>query len=115
MQLFATVLAGVCYRLYGDIRGTYQEDTNVKHYLQDLFDRRLEQGRCYRTPTLGWREFTCSYWGKFRSDEYDVDTDLNLTIPSMLVSVWDTARDGKYSPRFAQDAHIVNGVLRFAE
>lgn len=66
MQLFATVLGGVCYRLYGEVRGTYQQHANVKHYLQELFERRLKQGRCYRTPSLGWREFTCSYWGKFR-------------------------------------------------
>ncbi len=115
MQVYATVLAGVCYRLYGDIRGAYQQDNNVKHYLKDLFDRRILQGRCYRTPSLGWREFTCSYWGKSRSDEYEVDGDLNMSIPSMLVTMWDRACDGHYSPRFTQNAQIERGVLLFAE
>jgi CRISPR-associated protein Cas5d len=115
MQVYATVLAGVCYRLYGDIRGAYQQDNNVKHYLKDLFDRRILQGRCYRTPSLGWREFTCSYWGKSRSDEYEVDGNLNMSIPSMLVTMWDRACDGHYSPRFTQNAQIERGVLLFAE
>jgi CRISPR-associated protein Cas5d len=115
MQLFATVLAGVCYRLYGEIRGTHQQHANPKHYLQEFFERRLEQGRCYRTPSLGWREFTCSYWGKFRSDEYEVDTDLDLMIPSMLVTAWDKERDGQYSPRFKQNVEVAKGVLSFAE
>ena len=115
MQLFATVLARVCYRVYGEIRGSYQPQANAKHYLQELFERLLEQGRCYQTPSLGWREFTCSYWGKFRPDEYDLDTDLDLKIPSMLVTAWDKVRDGQYSPRFTQNVQVAKGVLRFAE
>jgi CRISPR-associated protein Cas5d len=115
MQLFATVLSGVCYRLYGEIQGSSQQPINVNHYLQGLFERHLLRGRCYRTPALGWHEFTCSYWGKFRLDEYEVDANLNLTIPSMLVSTWDKERDGQYSPRFTQNVQIVNGALRFAE
>jgi CRISPR-associated protein Cas5d len=115
MQLFATVLTGVCYRLYGEIRGANQQQMNARHYLQELFERRLKQGRCYRTPSLGWREFTCSYWGQFRADEYEVDTDLELMIPSMLVTAWDKERDGQYSPRFVQNVHVEKGVLRFAE
>jgi CRISPR-associated protein Cas5d len=115
MQVYATILASVCYRLYGDIRGAHQQDNNVKHYLKDLFDRRIIQGRCYRTPSLGWREFTCSYWGKFRSSEYEVDENLNMSIPSMLVTVWDKAYDGHYSPRFTQNAQVQRGVLLFAE
>jgi CRISPR-associated protein Cas5d len=115
MQVFATVLARVCYRLYGEIRSAHPQDASAKHHLQDLFNRRLQQGRCYRTPTLGWHEFTCSYWGEFRPDKHEVDGDLNLTIPSVLVAVWDTERDGRYSPRFAQNAQVVRGMLRFAE
>jgi CRISPR-associated protein Cas5d len=114
MQIFATIISNVCYRLYGEVRG-YRQDVNIKHYLQELFDRRLRQGRCYRTPSLGWREFTCSYWGEFRFDDYEVDADLNLTLPSMLMVVWDAVREGRYSPRFLQNVRIIKGVLRFAE
>ncbi len=115
MQLFATALADVCYRLYGDVRGnTDQVDRNPRHHLQDLFDRRLARGQCHHTPALGWREFTCSYWGPFR-EEYEVDSALNLTIPSMLVSVWDRASNGHYGPRFARDIRVREGALHFAE
>jgi CRISPR-associated protein Cas5d len=112
MQLFATVLVNVCYRLHGEIRG---DEHSAMHHLQDLFNRRLEQGRCYRTPALGWREFTCSYWGPFRENEYEVDQDLNLAVPAMLERVWATPHSGRYAPRFAQGATVQNGVLKFAE
>jgi CRISPR-associated protein Cas5d len=115
MQLFATALADVCYRLYGEVRGCANElRQNPRHHLQEMFKRRLERGQCHQTPALGWREFTCSYWGPFRAD-YEVDTDLDLTIPSMLVSVWNRANNGSYGPRFAQDARVKEGVLTFAE
>jgi CRISPR-associated protein Cas5d len=86
----------------------------ARHQLQEMFQRRLERGQCHRTPALGWREFTCSYWGSVR-ESYEVDTDLDLTIPSMLVSVWDRASGGQYAPRFAQNVRVRKGVLLFAE
>jgi CRISPR-associated protein Cas5d len=116
MQLFATAVADICYRLYGEVEGRRgQQNENPRHYLQDLFNRRLKRGQCYRTPALGWREFTCSYWGPFRMDEYEVDETLYLTIPSMLVRVWDSARDGQYRPKFAQNVVIERGVLTYVE
>ena len=118
MQFFATVLSKVCYRLHGVVVGPYRPgQTNARHFLKDLFDRRLKQGRCFRTPCLGWSEFTCSYWGPFRClqlngangtpnentawkahcerwnipfrDESEVDDALSLEVPSMLLAVWD--------------------------
>jgi CRISPR-associated protein Cas5d len=116
MQLFATVLADVCYRLHGWVQsGDRREEGNTQHYLQDLFMRRLAQGRCYRTPSLGWRELTCSYWGIFREDMFEVDRDLNLTIPSMLRDVWSSAHGGHYAPRFDQNVKVQAGVLNFAK
>lgn len=116
MQLFATVLADVRYRLHGGVQcGDRRGPGNVRHYLQDLFTRRLAQGRCFRTPSLGWREFTCSYWGDFREDTFEVDQDLNLTIPSMLRDVWSSTHKGHYAPRFDQDVKVQAGVLRFAQ
>jgi len=116
MQLFATAIGDVCYRLYGEVAGVEPRNgANPRHYLQDLFNRRIKQGRCYRTPALGWREFTCSYWGPFREGEYEVDEQVTLSIPSMLVSVWSSERDGRYAPRFAQNVRIKRGVLHYAE
>lgn len=114
MQLFATVLANVCYRIYGDVRTDSSAAQNPRHHFQEMFCRRLTRGQCHHTPALGWREFTCSYWGPFR-ESYEVDTELELTIPSMLMRPWDRAHGGQYMPQFAQDVRVTKGVLTFAE
>lgn len=138
MQLFATILTDVCFRLHGTVIGLRRSGRiNACHYLQDLFNRRLRQGRCFRTPCLGWSEFTCSYWGAFRSrtnpdgsdnaawkarcerfgqpfeDLTEVDDALNLEIPSMLLSMWSSPTSGQYAPKFRQDVRIESGVLRY--
>jgi CRISPR-associated protein Cas5d len=117
MQLFATALSDVCYRVYGEVRSgnaNHSGKPNPQHQLQELIRRRLERGQCHHAPALGWREFTCSYWGSFR-DHYEVDADLNLTIPSMLMQIWTDAHAGEYAPRFSQEVAVEKGVLTFAE
>lgn len=112
MQVFATVLSNVCYRLHAEIVGPRgAPGRNPRHHLQDLFERRLTQGRCHRTPALGWSEFTCDYWGPPRPEETVVDEGLTLDVPSMLLSVWDRETSGGYASRFAQDVRIERGRL----
>ena len=119
MQLFATVLSGVCYRLHAQVLASVRGAINRRHHLQDLFNRRLlRQGRCYRTPCLGWSEFTCSYWGAFRDALTEVDDALTIEIPSMLTAVWDKPVSGlplefRYAPHFAQGRRIEKGVLTY--
>lgn len=113
MQLFATVLSQVCYRLHGSVLGADSSGVNPRHYLKDLFDRRLKQGRCFRTPCLGWSEFTCSYWGLFREGVTELDDALSLEIPSMLLGMWDRPTAGRYVPEFRQDVRVVRGVLQY--
>ena len=115
MQFFATVLADVCYRIHAEVRGDGPDrGSNPRHHLQELFQRRLARGQCFRTPALGWREFTCDYWGAFR-DGWETDDKLNLAIPSMLDRVWDSETRGQYVSRFRQDVRIDQGVLTYAE
>lgn len=115
MQVFATAVANPCYRIHAEVRGGHGKAArNPRHYLQDLFERRLRQGRCHKTPALGWSEFTCDYWGTFRSD-WVVDDALNIEVPSMLAAVWDRPQDGTYVSRFAQNIHIEKGILTYAE
>jgi CRISPR-associated protein Cas5d len=114
MQLFATILRNVCYRLHGFVVGPCWEGRiNPRHHLQDLFNRRLNRGQCFRTPCLGWSEFTCSYWGPFRLGLTEVDTALSLEIPSMLLGVWNNPSCGQYEPEFDQNVRVVDGVLRY--
>ncbi|HBF34946.1 TPA: CRISPR-associated protein Cas5 [Candidatus Sumerlaeota bacterium] len=114
MQLYGTVLSDVCYRLHGLVVGNqWRETNNPKHHLQDLFIRRLKRGQCFRTPCLGWSEFVCTYWGAFRHGITEVDSTLNLEIPSMLWSVWDKPTAGAYQPEFRQNVRVNAGVLDF--
>lgn len=123
-QFFATVLADVCYRLYGEVVRPGREknsDTNPRHHLQDLFERRIKQGRAHRTPCLGWSEFTANYWGPFRDGEdgrpliTEVDDSLNIEIPSMLHAVFDDSVNGNYWPRFDRNVRIQKGALVYAQ
>jgi CRISPR-associated protein Cas5d len=113
MQVFATAIANPCYRIHAEIHGDRGDPGhNPRHYLQELFNRRIKQGRAYRTPCLGWSEFTCDYWGPFRP-EWELDSTLTLEIPSMLVSVWDRPHAGGWTSRFAQNLWIKEGVLQY--
>lgn len=121
-QFFATILVDVCYRLHGAVvaRGRERGGRNSRHYLQDLFNRRLTtQGRCFRTPCLGWSEFTCNYWGPFRDgtngqpSRTEVDMDLNFTVPSLLGVMWSEPVDGEYHPTFVRNAVVRSGRLDF--
>ncbi len=117
MQLFATVLSDVCYRLHGIVVGPRSRgQINARHHLKDLFDRRLGKGRCFRTPCLGWSEFTCSYWGPFRAGVTEVDNAISLMVPSMLLCVWDRPTSGRYAPEFRQDVEVgkvMGGVMEY--
>lgn len=115
-QLFATVLVDVCYKIHAVARESARstDGTNHLHALQELFFRRLEQGKLYRTPCLGWSEMTPSYFGVLREDTKACE-DIDLTMPSMLHSVFDAPSGGKYAPRFQQDVRIDKGILTYAQ
>ena len=118
MQLAATVLNNVCYRIHATVAGGKLPNRNPRHHLKDLFDRRLARGQCYRTPCLGWSEFTCSYWGGARTSLTEVDDQVCLTIPSMLVRPWGedvaSGADACYEPEFRRDVKVERGVLLYA-
>jgi CRISPR-associated protein Cas5d len=119
MQVFATVLADVCYRLHATVAGPHSgPGRDPRHHLKALFDRRLKQGRCHRTPCLGLSEFTCAYWGPPRTGVTEVDDRLGtpdgpVEIPSMLLGVWNTPQSGRYAPLFRQHVTVQRGVLRY--
>lgn len=122
LQLIATALADPCYRITAAIEGVRPRGgRNPRHHLQDLFERRLRQGRVFRTPCLGWSEFTADYWGPFRDGQggrphrTEVDTSVEMTIPSMLFSVWDRAVGGRVQDTFVQDVSVRAGTLRFPD
>lgn len=129
LQLIANVLANVCYRLHGEVVGTHRSTregkncNNPRHELQNRFDRGLLQGRAYRTPSLGWSEFTASYWGPFRDGQdgrplvTEIDDQISLEIPSLLRRIFATpvnrSSGGRYAPRFDHNVSVERGVLVF--
>lgn len=115
-QFFATILIDVCYKVLGEVAeaGAAPERNNHLHALQEVFERRLKGGQLYRTPCLGWSEFVPSYFGPLRSSTQKLEA-VDLTIPSMLHSVFDQATRGKVGPKYCSLVRVEKGVLRFAE
>lgn len=115
-QLKATVLSDVCYRIYGVVERCEQRPTDVNdlHACQEIFLRRLERGQFFYVPCLGWKEFVPTYVGSFRESTRP-ETTINLSIPSMLHSVFSQPVNGRISPRYVQDVEIKEGVLEYAQ
>jgi CRISPR-associated protein Cas5d len=115
-QLFATILVDVCYKVHGVIveGGPAPSTNNHLHALQDVFERRLKQGRFYQTPCLGWSEFTPSYFGPLRESTH-LRKDINAVVPSMLYRVFDKDAAGRHGPEFRQNVQINKGELSFVE
>lgn len=125
-QLFATVLTDVCYRLYAEVvpnpnkkllpqnaRVWDSRTTSPGHAYQEIFNRRLSRGQSYATLSLGWSEFTVSYFGSFR-DTSHVCTELSdIHIPSMLREVFKTGYGSDYCPAYDNDLCIHQGILEY--
>ncbi len=125
-QLYATVLTDVCYRLYADVilnpdkakfpQKAQQWDrktTAPGHAYQEMFCRRLKRGQSYATLSLGWSEFTPSYFGSFRGTT-QVCTDLpDIHIPSMLRGVFQQGYRSQYEVVYDTDLCIHQGVLEY--
>ena len=129
-QLFATVLTGVCYRLYADVipnpnkeklpdraREWDRRTTSPGHAYQEMFNRRLLRGQSYMTPFLGWSEFTLSYFGPFRETTKVCKELPDIHIPSMLRRVFLTGHESNeraiYQAVYDMDLCIHQGVLEY--
>lgn len=122
-QLRATVLVDVCYRIRGTCKrvpGAPDSGGNAPHALQEMFTRRLSRKQSKYAPSLGWKEFLPSYFGPTRHDaDHGGETrrlqaDLQLELPSLLLTCWDSPTRGRYEPIFA-GLQVRNGILNFPE
>ena len=127
-QLYATVLLDVCYRLYADVvpnpkKSTLPEKarswdartTAPGHAYQEMFQKRLKRGQSYASLALGWREFTPSYFGPFRSTT-KVCTDMqDILIPSMAREVFPDGYKSSYRAIYDTNVVIHGGVLIYPE
>lgn len=125
-QLCATVLVDVCYRLYAEVIPFREKDklpkkakdwdnatTSPGHAYQVMFNRRLKHGQCYSVPSLGWREFTPSYFGIFRDDTRVMGKLPPIMIPSMLRQVFSKGYNSEVAYLYDTDVEIANGVLLY--
>lgn len=120
-RLAATVLVDVCYRVKGhclDIPDAPKSGLNGAHALQEMFIRRIRQGRSKYAPSLGWKEFLPSYFGAPRSHADDdpdaprLQRHIDLLLPGFLLSMWDAPTNGQYAPLF-RELSISGGRLCF--
>lgn len=127
-QLYATVLVDVCYRLYADVtlnpvKAHLPEKaltwdsrtTSPGHAYQEMFNRRLLRGQSYSTLSLGWSEFTASYFGPFREATRVCDDMPDVLITSMLREVFPDGYRSGYRPVYDTDICIHQGVLVYPE
>lgn len=127
-QFLATVLIDVCYKLYAEVHSVKAKanlpenalkwdkaTTSPGHAYQEIFNRRLQRGQCYSIPAMGWREFTCSYFGPLRPTTH-VQSNMPLVeIPSMLREVFSHGYKSEVSFAYDQNLVIENGCLVYPQ
>lgn len=124
-QFLATVLTDVCYRMYAHVYPGRDKDalserarawdgktTSPGHAYAAIFDRRLSRGQWFALPCLGWKEFTPSYIGLFRT-ETKVQDDINTVLPSMLRQVFEDGCNTPLRFTYDQNVKIESGVLHY--
>lgn len=126
LQVFATVLIDVCYRLYAYVQGEHKDKdklpekaqqwdkktTSPGHAYKSIFERRLKRGTWFAMPCLGWKEFVPSYVGPFREGTM-VQADISTVLPSMLHEVFPDGYASKRRFVYNQNVKIINGVLEY--
>lgn len=125
-QLYASVLIDVCYRIYAEVVPNKEKDrlpesakqwdnktTSPGHAYQSIFKRRLKRGQCYSIPSLGWKEFTPSYFGEFRDSTKVMSDSRPLVIPSMLRQVFPDGYNSSVSYVYDNELVIQKGVLKY--
>lgn len=123
-QLHATVLKDVCYRLYAYACPAQNKErlpesakrwdrltTSPGHAYQSIFNRRIENSCSYGGVFLGWREFTPSYFGKFREETKVCSEIPDIYIPSMLRMVFGDGYKTEVKPIYDTNLTIHKGIL----
>lgn len=127
-QLYATVLTDVCYRLYARVRPNSRKEklsqaahewdrrtTSPGHAYQEIFNRRLTRGQSFASLSLGWREFTPSYFGPFREKTKVFKELPDIVIPSMLREVFPNGYRSTWCAVYDTDVVIHQGTLIYPE
>ena len=125
-QLYATVLIDVCYKLYAEVMPRKDKNnfpdsaliwdkktTSPGHAYQSIFERRLKRGQCFSIPSLGWKEFTPTYFGELRHTTKVLNNLPTIFIPSMLREVFSNGYKSSVSYVYDNNIVINNGQLEY--
>lgn len=106
-QRHTLALRDVAYVIEAQIQLRAHADADPAKY-RDQFRRRVREGRCFATPFLGCREFSCAFGEPDGSERpIDLSDDLGL----MLLDLdYAPDRSGRGRPRFF-NARLDRGVL----
>ena len=109
-QVTNRILVNPKFQIFAYPKEIYKEDIRVNstHGYQEVFNRRMKRGQCFRVPSFGQSEFIVDYWGEFRKDTTIYPHNEN--IPSFLYEVFDGS---KFNPTFIQNVQIVDGVYYY--
>ena len=124
LQIFAQVLINVCYRLHARVdwnrghngeRAVSAGGNCDPHAYVEAFSRRLDRGRWFYTPCLGWKEFAPDYVGPFRGST-SVCAMENHTIPAFLEMVFDRQQNGaRGGETYLHGVKVESGVLEYRD
>lgn len=106
-QRHTLALRDVAYIITAQIQLRPHADADPAKY-RDQLRRRVREGRCFITPYLGCREFTCAF-GEPDGSEKPIDLSDELG-PMLLDLDYASDRSGRGRPRFFQ-ARLERGVL----
>lgn len=112
LQLPLRYLFAACFQLEGVVVEDAPPPTwnNHLHALQDVFNRRLVDGKAYGLVHLGTSDCAPDYVGPWRPETRPVDYD--EVIYGFPLELWDAPDNGKFSPRFGR-VEIKKGILLY--
>jgi CRISPR-associated protein Cas5d len=106
-QRNSLILKDVAYIIEASIYQKSFDQENQPRKYKEMFRRRVQNGRCFRRPFLGTREFAAEFC---EPDENDVPIQETIPIGSMLFDlIYD--KTGNPSPLYFYDVKILNGIL----
>lgn len=114
----AEICSPIRYHSYATNYGGPQWDrrtTSPGHAYQEIFNRRLTRGQSFASLSLGWREFTPSYFGPFREGTKVCSEIPDIVIPSMLREVFPAGYRSDWRAVYDTNLVIHQGVLIYPE
>ena len=106
-QRNSIILKDVAYIIEASIYQTTPDIKNPPKKYEEMFNRRVRKGQCWRRPYFGTREFVAEF---APANENDIPFKEDIPIGSMFLDMWYDEK-GIPQPKFFYDVAVRNGVL----